>query len=57
MENCKNAGTMHYTYNCGHELAGLGFNINFPVSSQDILKSPKTILVLAAIIDDATTLL
>lgn len=36
---------------------GRGFSINFPVSSQDILKSHKTSLVLEVIIDDAITLL
>lgn len=36
---------------------GLGFKINFPVSSQDILYSAKTVRHRAAIIDGATTLL
>lgn len=38
-------------------VVGLGFNINFPVSSHDILKSPNTVLALAVIIDGAITLL
>ena len=45
-----------YTINIQVEV-GLGFNISFPVSSQDILKSAKTDLVLDVIIDGATTLL
>lgn len=45
-----------YFYSC-HDWAGLGFNMSFPVSSQDILKSVNTILVLAVIIDGAITLL
>lgn len=36
---------------------GLGFKINFPVSSQDMLYSAKTVRHRAAIIDGATTLL
>lgn len=38
-------------------LAGLGFRINFPVSSQDILKSFKTERVRAVIILGAITFL
>lgn len=38
-------------------ILGLGFNINFPVSSQDMLKSLNTCLVRAVIIDGAMTLL
>jgi len=34
---------------------GLGFRINFPVSSQDILKSTRTERVRVVIIDGATT--
>lgn len=34
---------------------GLGRNISLPVSSHDILKSPKTSLVLEVIIDAAIT--
>jgi len=45
-----------YTINIQVEV-GLGFNINFPVSSHDILKSAKTDLVLDVIIEGATTLL
>lgn len=36
---------------------GRGFRINLPVSSQDILKSLNTVLVLAVIIEGAMTLL
>lgn len=38
------------------KFVGLGLNINFPVSSQDMLKSLNTSLVLDVIIEAATTL-
>lgn len=38
-----------------HVNVGLGFNINLPVSSHDILKSLKTTLVRPVIIDGAIT--
>lgn len=42
-------------YSCHVVTVGRGFKINFPVSSHDILKSPKTVRVRAVIIDGAIT--
>jgi len=41
----------------GQVVVGLGFKISFPVSSQDILKSLSTALVLVVMIDGPITLL
>ena len=42
---------------CYQAVAALGFKINFPVSSQSILKSNKTSLILLSTILVCTTLL
>jgi len=51
-------GYVDHDVNCNfHVTVGLGFKINFPVLSQDMLKSCNTCLTLEVIIDGATTLL
>jgi len=40
-----------------HVVVGRGFSISFPVSSQDMLKSDNTALVLDVMIDGETTFL